>query len=122
MEYNWEILGLKTVIETGIVEEILYLCTVENEGVRARIQGSVELEGESDNVDTIPYEDLTEYDIMLWLMADIKNKKKVEKELKKSVDGKIKKKKEKTHKIGSPWKEKKEKKDIKPDNKVKGKK
>ena len=67
METTWKIIDLKSQIADGLVIKVTYTCKAQLDDLLARIVGELELTGDSSDPGYIPFEDLTEEDVLKWV-------------------------------------------------------
>tara|TARA_Y100000385_G_C13045726_1_gene617385 strand:- start:204 stop:521 length:318 start_codon:yes stop_codon:yes gene_type:complete len=71
MTHTWKIYDLKRVISNGLVTEITYACESEYSGSNSRKIGELIVVGSVDDEDFVPYEDLTQADVLEWVDSNI---------------------------------------------------
>lgn len=71
MEHVWKIYDLKRVIADGVVTEVTYACESSYEGFGTRKIGGLTVNGSADDPGFIPYEDLTQADVLGWIDANV---------------------------------------------------
>ena len=69
MTTTWQILDTNYQIADGLITKILYRCTVQLENYIDRTIGNIELTGDSTLSDFIPFDSLTEANIIEWVKA-----------------------------------------------------
>jgi len=71
MTTTWKIAQLKRIPDTGLVTYVTYIMNFELEGEIDRLVGSITLTGDVNDPDFIPFENLTEEDVIAWVQADL---------------------------------------------------
>lgn len=71
MTTTWKIAQLKRIPDTGLVTYVTYIMNFELEGEIDRLVGSITLTGDINDPDFIPFENLTEEDVIAWVQADL---------------------------------------------------
>jgi hypothetical protein len=75
METNWKILNLKRLPNNDLVTEVTYVINFKLENQEDRHIGNVKLEGDINDPNFIPYEDLTEAKVLEWVKSSIGEEK-----------------------------------------------
>lgn len=71
MQHTWKIYDLKRTIADGVVTEVTYACESNEGGFGTRKIGELTVTGSTDDPDFIPYEDLTQTDVLGWVDTNI---------------------------------------------------
>lgn len=71
MKTNWKIFELKRKTDTGLVFEVTYVINFELKGKNDRHIGNLELEGDVNDPNFIPYENLTEEIVLNWIQSEL---------------------------------------------------
>ncbi len=71
MNHTWKIYDLKRTIADGVVTEITYACESQLSGSGTRKIGELEVVGSMEDTDFIPYEDLTQDDVLGWVDSNV---------------------------------------------------
>lgn len=71
MKPNWKIQQLKRINTTGLVIEARYSVSMNQNGVIVSHLDKVQLEGDSDDPNFIPYNDLTEQIVLDWVKQKV---------------------------------------------------
>ncbi len=71
MNHTWKIYDLKRTITDGVVTEITYACESQLSGSGTRKIGELEVVGSREDTDFIPYEDLTQDDVLGWVDSNV---------------------------------------------------
>lgn len=71
MNHTWKIYDLKRTIADGVVTEVTYACESNYSGSGTRKIGELTVTGSTDDPDFIPYEDLTQTDVLGWVDTNI---------------------------------------------------
>ncbi len=71
MNHTWKIYDLKRTIADGVITEIIYACESEYSGSGTRKIGELEVVGSTEDTDFIPYEDLTQDDVLGWIDSNV---------------------------------------------------
>lgn len=71
MEHNWKIYDLKRTTSDGLVTEVTYACESSYDNVSTRQIGELPLEGSISEPGFIPYEDLTQDEVLGWVSVNI---------------------------------------------------
>ena len=75
MTTNWKIAGMKRIDATGLVVDVTYIFNAEEDGIMDRKVGNVTFSGSPSEPGYIPYEDLTESDVLGWVYAKLGSEK-----------------------------------------------
>jgi hypothetical protein len=75
METTWKVLELKRKPDTGLVIEVTWVMNFDLNGEKDRHIGSITLEGDVNDPNYIPYEDLTEEIVLGWVQSDLGSEK-----------------------------------------------
>ncbi len=68
---TWKIAQLKRISDTGLVTHVTYIMNFELEGEISRHVGSITLTGDVNDPNFIPFENLTEEDVIAWVQAEL---------------------------------------------------
>ena len=71
METKWKILNLESNKETGVVVKITYSCNIKSENFSDRKVGTLEIQGDKSSDNFIIIEDLTEEDVISWVLEKL---------------------------------------------------
>jgi len=71
MTTTWKIAQLKRIPDTGLVTYVTYIMNFELGGEIDRLVGSITLTGDVNDPDFIPFENLTEEDVIAWVQANL---------------------------------------------------
>jgi len=71
MEHIWKIYNLERITANGFVTDVTYACESSYNGVSTRSIGDLLLSGSDSEPGFIPYEDLTESEVLGWVNASI---------------------------------------------------
>jgi len=71
MEHIWKIYNLERVTANGFVTDVIYACESSYNGVSTRSIGDLLLSGSDSEPGFIPYEDLTESEVLGWVSTNI---------------------------------------------------
>ena len=71
MTHTWKIYDLKRTIAEGVVTEVTWACESESEGYSTRQLGNLTITGNASDEGFIPFEDLTEANVLSWVNANI---------------------------------------------------
>lgn len=71
MEHIWKIYNLERITATGFVTDVTYACESSYNGISTRSIGDLLLSGSDSEPGFIPYEDLTESEVLGWVNAGI---------------------------------------------------
>lgn len=71
MEHIWKIYNLERITTTGFVTDVTYACESSYNGTFTRSIGDLLLSGSDSEPGFIPYEDLTESEVLGWVNAGI---------------------------------------------------
>jgi hypothetical protein len=102
MTHNWKIYDLKRIIADGVVTEVTYACESEYSGSGTRKIGNLIVSGDVSDPDFIPYEDLTQIDVLGWVDSNV-DKTIFETENSASIASNIVARAAITEKNGTPW-------------------
>jgi len=102
MTHNWKIYDLKRIIADGVVTEVTYACESEYSGSGTRKIGNLIVSGDVSDPDFIPYEDLTQIDVLGWVDSNV-DKTIFETENSASIASSIVARAAITEKNGTPW-------------------
>ena len=69
MQHNWKIYDLKRTLSDGVVTKVTYACESQLSGSSSRKIGELTVVGSVDDADFVPYEDLTQGDVLGWVDA-----------------------------------------------------
>jgi hypothetical protein len=72
---KWVIAGMKRIEATGLVVDVTYIFNAEEDGIMDRKFGSMTFSGSTTEPGYIPYEDLTESDVLDWVYAKLGSEK-----------------------------------------------
>lgn len=105
METNWKILELKRTPAEGLVIEVIYVMNFKLEDKVDRQVGMINLEGDPNSPDFVPYENLTEEIVLNWVQSEL-GQTKIE-EIKSSFQARIQQKIDRENNpeflTGKPW-------------------
>jgi hypothetical protein len=73
MEINWRIAQLESQKSNGLVGKIVYLCDVNLDGNFDRRRGEINLIGNENSLNFIPFENLTETIVLEWVKTYLGN-------------------------------------------------
>jgi hypothetical protein len=68
---TWKIAQLKRIPNTGLVTHVTYIMNFELDGEIDRLVGSITLTGDVNDPDFVPFENLTEEDVIAWVQATL---------------------------------------------------
>lgn len=71
MEHIWKIYNLERITTTGFVTDVTYACESSYNGTFTRSIGDLLLSGSDSEPGFIPYEDLTESEVLGWVNAGV---------------------------------------------------
>lgn len=71
MQHNWKIYDLERTISDGVVTEVTYACESQLSGSSSRKIGNLTVVGSVGDADFIPYEDLTQDDVLGWVDSNV---------------------------------------------------
>ena len=71
MEHIWKIYNLERITTTGFVIDVTYACESSYNGTFTRSIGDLLLSGSDSEPGFIPYEDLTESEVLGWVNAGV---------------------------------------------------
>lgn len=71
MTINWTIYNVQKQLSDGLVIYVTYGCVATNNERYARQLGNIELTGDPESPDFIPYENLTEQDVIDWVKSGL---------------------------------------------------
>lgn len=71
METNWKILNLKREVDNGLVIEVTYVMNFKLQGESDRKIGVIKLEGDENDPNFIPFEELTEEIVLDWVKSEL---------------------------------------------------
>ena len=71
MVHTWKIYDLKRTISDGFITDVTYACESEFSGSSTRKIGDLTLSGSTSEPGFIPYEDLTESEVLGWVSSNI---------------------------------------------------
>ena len=71
MEHIWKIYNLERITTTGFVIDVTYACESSYNGTFTRSIGDLLLSGSDSDPGFIPYEDLTESEVLGWVNAGV---------------------------------------------------
>lgn len=71
MQTNWNIIQMKRKPDNGLVFEVTYVMNFKLENKEDRHIGSVVLEGNPEDENFIPYEDLTKEIVLDWIQTEL---------------------------------------------------
>jgi hypothetical protein len=105
METNWKILNLKRKTETSLVTEVTYVINFDLNGEKDRKIGTVKLEGDPTNPDFIPFEELDEQTVLVWVKDSIGTEEieKIENEFKSRLENRLENRNKNEFSKGLPW-------------------
>jgi len=104
MEIVWKVLQAERLVENGLITKVTYSCNGKSDNFRDRVVGVVELEGDPNSGDFIPYEDLQEEDVLLWVKSALGDKySETENKVKGFLENKEQEFSNKTTEEGLPW-------------------
>ena len=105
METTWKVLELKRKPDTGLVIEVTWVMNFDLNGEKDRHIGSIKLEGDVNDPNYVPYEDLTEEIVLGWIQSDLGEEKIAE--IKSSVQSRLEERIERENNpeflTGKPW-------------------
>ena len=104
MQHIWKIYDLKRTIADGVVNNITYACESEFSGSGTRQVGELTITGDSSDENFIPYEELTEGDVLAWVTGSSEiNTSSIESENSASIASFIVAQEAVTESNGTPW-------------------
>jgi hypothetical protein len=104
MTTNWVIANMKRIEATGVVVDVTYIFNAEEEGILDRYVGSMTFSGNPSDPGFIPYEDLTQDDVLTWVFNDLGDRKAViEADVTGRVQTKVDQKNNNPYSQGVPW-------------------
>ena len=108
METNWKILNLKRKPENGLVIEVTYVMNFKLEDESDRKIGMIKLEGNENDPNFIPFEELTEEVVLDWVKSELGEEKieEIESHHKSIMEGRIERKANPESLQGLPWESK----------------
>lgn len=71
METNWKILNLKRKPNSGLVIEVTYVMNFKLQDESDRNIGMIELEGDENDPNFVPFEELTEEIVLDWVKSEL---------------------------------------------------
>lgn len=71
MEHIWKIYNLERITANGFVTEVTYACESSNGSISTRSIGDLTLTGSIEEPGFVPYENLTESEVLGWVNASI---------------------------------------------------
>ena len=71
MNHTWKLYDLKRTIADGVITEITYACESQLSGSSTRKIGNLTVVGSAGDADFIPYEDLTQDDVLGWVDSNV---------------------------------------------------
>lgn len=75
METNWKILNLKRKPSSGLVIEVTYVMNFKLQDESDRKIGVIELEGDENDPNFVPFEELTEEIVLDWVKSNLGEEK-----------------------------------------------
>jgi hypothetical protein len=105
MKTTTKIANLKRKPTTGLVFEVTYIMNFELEGETDRKIGTVEFEGDINDPNFVPFEDLTEETVLGWVTSTLGEEQisAIETEFEVRLQGRIDKKASPEFLTGKPW-------------------
>ena len=71
MKHIWKIYNLKRITSDGLVTKVTYACESSYDNISTRQIGELTLEGSISEPGFIPYEDLTQDEVLGWVNANV---------------------------------------------------
>lgn len=104
MEITWKILNLKRQSSDDLVTIITYECNVSKDKFSNRKIDNISIVGDVSSPDFVPFDDLTEELVLVWLNTELGEKKAtIEADLESKIDAGIAKRAARLFKRGTPW-------------------
>jgi len=75
MEKNWTIADLKRYPENGLVFDVTYIINFALEDIQDRHVGGLQLEGDPEDENFIPFEEITEEVVIDWVKTELGEEK-----------------------------------------------
>jgi hypothetical protein len=75
MTTKWTIAGMKRIESTGLVVNVTYIFNAEEDGIMDRKVGNLTFSGSPSEPGYIPYENLTESDVLGWVYTGLGSEK-----------------------------------------------
>jgi hypothetical protein len=72
---KWVIAGMKRIESTGLVVDVTYIFNAEEDNIMDRKVGNITFSGSPSDPGYVPYEDLTESDVLGWVYAKLGSEK-----------------------------------------------
>ena len=102
MTHTWKIYDLKRITSDGFITDVTYACESEFSGSSTRKIGDLTLSGSTSEPGFIPYEDLTESEVLGWVSSNV-DENAIETENSASIAQNIKARAAITISNGTPW-------------------
>jgi hypothetical protein len=99
---NWIIENMKRLVTNDLVVEVTYKVVAKDKGLIADYKGKVSLIGDPDSPDFIPFNELSESQVVQWVKSNV-NVSEIENLVQTSLDSKLIKKESKEFSTGLPW-------------------
>jgi hypothetical protein len=104
MTTKWTIAGMKRIDATGLVVDVTYIFNAEEDGIMDRKVGNVTFSGSTTEPGFIPYEDLTESDVLNWVYDSLGSEKvSIENSVTTRVQDLVTQKQQNPYSQGVPW-------------------
>lgn len=105
MTTNWNIVQLKRKPDNGLVFEVIYTINFELNGEVDRKVSVLELEGDINEPDFIPFENLTQENVLYWIQTTLGQStiSEIETEFKTRLEKRIDRKNNPEYLTGKPW-------------------
>ncbi len=105
METNWKILNLKRKSENGLVTEVTYVMNFKLGKESIRKIEIIKLDVDENNINFIPFEELTEEIVLSWVRSKISEEKikEIESHQKSVIEKRLEKRLNNKYKKGLPW-------------------
>tara|TARA_R110002167_G_scaffold7781_4_gene36418 strand:+ start:1075 stop:1389 length:315 start_codon:yes stop_codon:yes gene_type:complete len=71
MEHIWKVYDLDRTISNGVVIDVTYACESSHDNFSTRIIGDFTMVGSPSESGFIPYEDLTEEEVLVWVSNNV---------------------------------------------------
>jgi hypothetical protein len=107
MQTNWKILNSKRNPESGLVIEVTWAMKFKLDGESDRKIGKIKLEGDENDPNFIPFENLTKEIILNWVKSNLGQEKieEIENQHKSVLETRLKEKSNPEFLLGLPWKD-----------------
>jgi hypothetical protein len=104
MTTTWRIINLKRQSSDDLVTNITYECKMTEGNDSNRKIGNIDIVGDANDPNFIPFTDLTEETILVWLFNELgTGKDAIELELSTFITERVSKRAARVHKNGTPW-------------------